>query len=205
MFKVFADNYIPDYKIESFDNISDNFLNTLKDKGIEAIFLDVDGTITTHYGKAITEDAKQFLVAAKKVFKLAYITNCGFDRSKIVSHNLGEFVDKNVFWPGYFKNDILYFISKKINRKPFRQAYLNAAEELGIPIEKCAIIGDQYSTDIWGAKKAGIGYTIKIDNNLSSNEPGKKKWQRKFENEVYRNLLKYTDKRPENIKDMNFS
>ncbi|NOQ38479.1 HAD-IIIA family hydrolase [archaeon] len=201
MFKKLADKCIPDYEIESFDNITDNFLNTLKNKGIKAIFLDVDGTITTHYGIKITEEAKQFLIHAKnKGFTLAYITNCDSNRSEIVSQKFGEYVDDNIFWPGKYSNSIWTdWLLNIQNRKPFRQAYLNAAEKLGINIKHCAIIGDQYSTDILGAKRAGIRYTIKINNNLSSNEPKKKRFQRKFENEVYKNLLKYTDKRPENI------
>ncbi|MCK4926854.1 MAG: HAD hydrolase-like protein [Candidatus Aenigmarchaeota archaeon] len=206
MFKKLADNYIPDYEIDSFYNITDDFLKTLKNNGIEAFLLDVDGTITTHYGTEITEDAKQFLVNAKENFTLAYITNCGFDRSEIVSQKFGEYVDKNVLWPGKYNNSIWTdWLLKIQNRKPFSQAYLNAAKELGINIKHCAIIGDEYSTDILGAKRAGIRYTIKINNNLSSNEPEKKKLQRKFENWLHRNVIKYTDKRPENIKDMNFS
>ena len=207
MFKTFTDNCISDYEIESFYDITDNFLKNLKDKGIEAIFLDVDGTITTHYGIEITEDAKQFLIDAKKEgFTLAYITNCDFKRSEIVSQKFGEYVDENIFWPSKYSNSIWTdWILKIQNRKPFRQSYRKAAEKLGIPIEKCAMIGDQHSTDTGGAKRAGIKKTIKINNNLSSNEPKKKQWQRMFENSLYGMLLKYTDKRPENIKDINFS
>jgi len=200
MFKTFADNCISDYEIKSFYDITDDFLKTLKDKGIEAIFLDVDGTITTHYGTEITEDAKQFFIKAKKDFTLAYITNCGFDRSDVVSQKFGEYVDENIFWPGKYSNSIWTdWLLKIQNRKPFRQAYLKAAEKLGIPIKKCAIIGDQHSTDGLGAKRAGIGCTIKINCSLSSNEPWIKKIQRSGENSLYKNLLKYTDKRPEKI------
>jgi len=207
MFKEFAENYIPDCEIESFKDITDNFLDKLKDDGIEAIFLDVDGTITTYYGEKITEDAKQFLKVAKdKKFKLAYITNCGFDRSNAVADIFGKHVDENIFWPGKYNNSIWTdWLLKIQNRKPFSQAYLKAAEELGINIDQCIIIGDQYSTDIWGAKRAGIGCTVLINNNNSSNEPKAKKLQRKVENNIYRNLLKYTDKRPKKINDMNFS
>ncbi len=206
MLKTFADYYIPDYEIKSFYDITDAFLDRLKDDGIEAIFLDVDGTITTHYGIKITEDAEQFLIKAKKDFTLAYITNCDSKRSEIVSQKFGEYVDENIFWPGKYSNSKwTSWYSKIQNRKPFRQAYLKPAKELRIPIGKCIMIGDQYSTDIWGAKRAGIRYTIKINNNLSSNEPKKKKLQRKFENKCYKNFLNYTDKRPIKIKDMNFS
>ncbi len=200
MFKAFADKYIPDYEIESFENITDEILDKLKYDGIKAIFLDVDGTITKYYDIEISKDAESFLKRAKdKEIELCLVTNCDEKRYCKVYSYFGFLVDFNVFWPGYFESYIPHFISKKINRKPFRQAYLNAAEKLGIPIEKCAMIGDQYSTDIWGAKRAGIRKTIKINNSLSSNEPKKKKWQRKFENEIYRRLLKYTDKRPEKI------
>jgi len=47
MFKTFTENYIPDYEIDSFYNLTDDFLKTLKNNGIEAFLLDVDGTITT--------------------------------------------------------------------------------------------------------------------------------------------------------------
>ena len=206
MFKAFADKYIPDYEIESFNDITDDFLKKLKDDGIKAFLLDVDGTITTHYGIKITEDAKQFLIKAKKEFTLAYITNCDFKRSEIVSQKFGEYVEDNIFWPGKYSNSKwTSWYSKIHNRKPFKQAYLKAAEELGVNIENCIMIGDQHSTDIEGPKLAGIEETVKINNSLSSNEPKKKKWQRIFENSLYRNLIKYTDKRPIKIKDMNFS
>ena len=204
MFKTLANNYIPDYETESFYEITEDVLDILKNEGIKAILLDVDGTITTHHGIEITEDAKLFLKTAKeKGFTLAYITNSSFDRSEIVSKKFGKYVTENIFWPGKYNNSIWTdWLLEIQNSKPFRQSYLKAAKELDIDIKHCAIIGDQYSTDIWGAKRAGIKYTIKINNSLSSNEPGKKRLQRIGEKLIYDQITRFTKNEAVKIKDI---
>ncbi|MEA2003546.1 MAG: HAD hydrolase-like protein, partial [archaeon] len=107
------------------------------------------------------------------------------------------------FWPDKYCNSIwTEWLLKIQKRKPFRQSYLNAAKELDIDIKHCAMIGDQYSTDIWGAKRAGIKYTIKINNSLSSNEPEKKRLQRIGENWIYNQITRLTKNEPAKIKDI---
>jgi HAD superfamily hydrolase (TIGR01662 family) len=60
----------------------------------------------------------------------------------------------------YFKT--LQLSSVLCIRKPDPKIYQLAVEELGIPAENCAYIGDQLDRDILGAKAAGFGLTIAI-------------------------------------------
>ncbi len=185
--------YIPDYKITNFDDITEDILNSLKNNGVDTIMLDIDGTITTHHGTELHKDADDFFTKAKDMnFNLCLITNCSSKRYHEVSELFGPHVNYNIFWPN----------GKMQNRKPFSSAFTEPAKELGTDLKKCLYIGDQYSTDIWGPKNAGVLYTIKIDTKSSDEEPGIKKIQRQAENQLYSIIKKQTKKDSSDIRKL---
>ncbi|MBW6462469.1 MAG: HAD hydrolase-like protein [DPANN group archaeon] len=196
--KSFMNNYIPDYEIENFNELTESFLDYLKDSDIKAIMLDIDGTITTYHGIEITKDAEHFLkLAREKEFIIGYITNCSHKRYNDVIAHFGKYITNtdnthNIFYPYYDPIG-------NYNLKPFKTAFKTPANRLNINTDKWVFIGDQYSTDILGAKNAGVNKTIKITSNLSSNEPRIKRYQRFVETAIYKQILKHTKKQPKKI------
>ena len=186
-------SYIPDYKISSLNEITDEILDHMKyNIGIEAIMLDIDGTITTHHGIEINKNTEQFLNMIKeKEFPVCFITNCSTRRYYDTIAHFGKYSDNKIFYS-----------EKTHHRKPFRYAFTKPAKELDTDLNNCIYIGDQYSTDIWGAKNAGIGHTIKFDNGFAGNEPKIKKVQRYAEDKLYNILKNFTKKQPKNIEEI---
>jgi uncharacterized protein len=46
--------------------------------------------------------------------------------------------------------------------KPRRRGFLQAAELMDVPVDACAVVGDQVMTDIWGGNRCGM-ITVLVD------------------------------------------
>lgn len=131
MFKNFhADAY--------FENITEVSPQYLKEKGIGGIILDIDNTLIGH--NVPMPDEK--ILAHLRLFeaeglKLCVVSNNTYERVKNFSEKIGV---------EFFVHDAL---------KPKARGYDSASEQMGLPKEKIAAIGDQVFTDVWGAKRAG--------------------------------------------------
>ena len=120
-----------------FDKIWDIEYDFLKEKGIRAVFLDVDNTLTTHDNPDCDENAKAWIDAMQKNgIKLIILSNNTPERVRPFAESVG-----------------LDFIT---GTKPEKKIYLDAMNRVGEKGENCAAVGDQLFTDVWGANRAGV-------------------------------------------------
>ena len=131
MFKNFyADAY--------FNNINEVSPEYLKERGIEGLILDIDNTLIGHDVPIPDEKTMAHLRHFEKEgLKLCVVSNNTYDRVKNFSEKIG----------------VKYFVYEAL--KPKARGYRLASEEMNLPMEKIAAIGDQVFTDVWGAKRAG--------------------------------------------------
>ena len=120
-----------------FDRIWDIPFEFLADNKINAVFLDVDNTLTTHDHPDCDERAKAWIDSMReKGIKLIILSNNTPDRVRPFAESVG-----------------LDFIT---GTKPERKIYLDAMARVGEKAENCGAVGDQLFTDVWGANRAGV-------------------------------------------------
>ncbi len=120
-----------------FDKIWDIEYGFLKEKGINAVFLDVDNTLTTHDNPDCDERAVQWISKMRENgLKLIILSNNTPERVSPFAEKIGT-----------------DFIT---GTKPDKKIYLDAMQRVGEKAENCAGIGDQLFTDVWGANRAGV-------------------------------------------------
>ena len=131
MFKNFyADAY--------FNRITEISPDYLKDRGIEGVILDIDNTLIGHDVPIPDEKVLSHLrLLEENGLKLCVVSNNDYDRVSAFSEKIG----------------IKYFVHKAL--KPRLHGYMLAGEEMQLPMQSIAAIGDQIFTDVWGAKRAG--------------------------------------------------
>lgn len=110
----------------------------LKSKGITALMLDVDNTLSTHHGTVLVDGLWEWLdTMHQNGIKLIVVSNSKFKRIKPFAEKIG-----------------LDFISLACKPLPF--GYLKAIKRLGAERKDVAIVGDQLFTDIIGANMLRI-------------------------------------------------
>ena len=128
-------NFIPDYRFNTFDEVSVEFLTQL---GIKGVLLDIDNTLEPYEHP----DPGEHVVAWLKMLDDAGIKHA------IVSNNNKERVErfnKNLKMPAYSKAG-----------KPFKKNLLRAMSDIGTDKTNTALLGDQVFTDVWAAHNAGL-------------------------------------------------
>lgn len=114
-----------------------------KQKGYQAVLIDLDNTLAPYYAKRIDDDALNFINDLKKAgFKVA-----------VVSNNSKERV--GTFLAGY---DIAYVYYAS---KPLLRGYRQALKILNVSSDKTISMGDQLLTDVIGSNRLGM-YSIYV-------------------------------------------
>ncbi|MDE6599887.1 MAG: YqeG family HAD IIIA-type phosphatase [Oscillospiraceae bacterium] len=142
----------PTYALRSITEITPA---ALKKRGIKALILDVDNTLTTHNNPTPAEGIAEWVEGMKSVgIKLLIVSNNKAERVTPFAEILG-----------------LHFVPNGAKPLPkgFRQAIAELRAE-GIPKNRIAAVGDQIFTDILGANLAGIRsifvYPIEFETSL---------------------------------------
>lgn len=121
-----------------FNNITDVSPAYLKEKGIQGIILDIDNTLIGHNVPIPDEKTLAHLrFFEAEGLKLCVVSNNSYERVKSFSEKIS----------------VKYFVYDAL--KPRARGYNLASEEMQLPMEKIAAIGDQVFTDVWGARRAG--------------------------------------------------
>lgn len=125
----------PNLYIEHYKDID---LNFIRQKGIKALFIDVDNTLVPYFEPLPTDEAKEFISKCLALdFKIC-----------IISNNTQERVDRfasSINLPYY------HFASKPL---PFK--YIKAMKEMHLNKKEIAVLGDQLMTDVIGGKLMGF-------------------------------------------------
>ena len=127
--------FVPEYRFETFDLASAEFLLEI---GVKGIILDIDNTLEPYENSDPGEHVVSWLESLKR---------CGI-KAAIVSNNGRERVErfnKNLSLPAYYKA-----------KKPFKRNLLRAMQDMNTDTSSTVLMGDQVFTDVWAAHNAGI-------------------------------------------------
>ena len=127
--------FIPTLYKKSLPDITEDDLRAM---GVRGLFLDVDNTLTTHRSQHLDPAINDWLYRMQAAgIALTVVSNSNPGRVRPFAEKIG-----------------LRHISFAC--KPFPFGFWRAAKRLGLPLGKCAAVGDQVFTDIAGAHLAGV-------------------------------------------------
>lgn len=162
--------FLPDmYKKSIFDI---NY-KLLKKKGIKVLIFDFDNTLVEKERDILTSDTKKLLNDLKKDFDIVIVTN-------IVGPNKVEKLHKCL--------DPLNISFINFSVKPSKKGYKKAMKMFCYDKSSFCAIGDQFLTDVLGAKRFGI-FSILVDG-ISNNELAVTKFNRIIEKKVLKSIHK---------------
>ncbi|MBE7706633.1 MAG: YqeG family HAD IIIA-type phosphatase [Cyanobacteria bacterium SIG30] len=139
----------PDYNLKNIYEIN---IDELWDRGIRAIFFDLDSTITVSKSAKFSDRAREFIKKLEdKGFKLAIISNN-------YSENYISRVQKEIHIKIYFPAE-----------KPQTFMLKRVMDEFSLNTQECAMVGDRPVTDILAGINAGC-LTILVDGIDADNE-----------------------------------
>lgn len=125
----------PDIRLDRITELSPEMLQK---RGISALILDVDNTLSTHHGQQLTDGLTDWLeLMRKNGVKMTVLSNSTDKRLKPFAEKIG-----------------LDYISMGL--KPLPIGYMRALRRLGTKSFETAIIGDQIFTDVLGGRLSGI-------------------------------------------------
>jgi len=127
---------------EYVQHISEITPESLQRRGIRALLLDLDNTLTPWRSRQVLPEVEAWVKRMQEAgIALCFVSN---------TRNMAR----------------LRWLSERLNipyargaMKPRREMLRRALQKLGVPPEQAAIVGDQLFTDIWGGNRLGI-YTI---------------------------------------------
>lgn len=123
-------------RIKDIKEINTEYIKKLKSEhGIGGIILDVDNTIKRPFSD-ISECNKKWIEAIKKEFRIVFVSNGNSRIVKKFSEKIG-----------------VKYIS--FAKKPKRQAFLDACENMGLDSENVLVIGNSIIADIFGGNRSG--------------------------------------------------
>ena len=125
----------PDIRLDRITELSPEMLQK---RGISALILDVDNTLSTHHGQQLTDGLTDWLELMRKSgVKMTVLSNSTDKRLKPFAEKIG-----------------LDYISMGL--KPLPIGYMRALRRLATKRAETAIIGDQLFTDVLGGRISGI-------------------------------------------------
>jgi len=124
----------PDFYYRS---VYDLDLAELRSRGIDTLLVDLDNTLVPHHSTLIPERTREWAGAlAAQGFSACLVSNNWHDHVAALAQELGfEMVGKAL--------------------KPLPFAFWSAMRRMGANSGRCAVVGDQVFTDVFGGKLAG--------------------------------------------------
>lgn len=130
----------PKQYIEDIHRIN---LNSLKEKGIRGIIMDLDNTLVPWNDDAVVPEVINWIEKVKKSGFIACIVSNNDGRRR---EDITKVFDLPAFWKAV---------------KPRRRTFRKAIKMMGLKPSQVAVIGDQVFTDILGGNRLGL-YTILV-------------------------------------------
>lgn len=133
------ERWVPDAR---FPSVGDLPWDELKARGKTALVFDLDNTLGP-WGVDALSDATLALLEARRAdgFRLGILSNARTGRGAALARQL----------------DLLGVPIVLAARKPARAGYARILDALGAEPKGCVMIGDQWLTDVVGAKRMGMG------------------------------------------------
>ncbi len=127
--------FVPEYRFETFNLASADFLSRI---GVKGIILDIDNTLEPYENESPGKQVIAWLDSLKAAgIKAAIVSNNGKDRV--------ELFNKDISLPAYYKA-----------KKPFKKNLYKAMADMNTAPEETILMGDQVFTDVWAAHNAKI-------------------------------------------------
>ena len=125
----------PDYYFRRITDISPDFFT---ENGIEALLLDVDGTLTPDGITVLSDDVLKWIESARELgIRMSIVSNNGEERVRVFADRYG-----------------FSYVYKA--KKPLAGSLGRSLASVNGTKENTVLIGDQIFTDIWYAKNCGI-------------------------------------------------
>ena len=132
---------VPDLYCDDIYGITPEYL---KEKGVEAVILDIDNTLVPYEIAEPTDEVRAWLTALNEAgIKTAFVSNNHAPRVELFNKTLG--------YPAFPDSG-----------KPFKKACRAAMEAMGSKPENTAIIGDQVFTDVLAGRNAGLNCALLV-------------------------------------------
>ncbi|MCE5202690.1 MAG: YqeG family HAD IIIA-type phosphatase [Coriobacteriales bacterium] len=137
---------------ESWHDVCDIDLDALRRQGIIGILLDLDNTLLPRDTNVVPDRMAEWVDVVKRHdMAVCFLSNNWHERVCAVARELGYPV-----------------VAKAVKPLPF--AFWRALGVLGLPAERCAVVGDQLFTDVLGGNLVGC-HTILVDPLSSTDLP----------------------------------
>ncbi len=131
------------YEVKSYyKSIHDINYKRLKEKGIKLLIIDLDNTLGTVKEKVISKEKEKLIKDLKKDFTIVVASNNSRMRVSLFLHGICDYIC--------------------LALKPTKRLYRKVKKRYNLEGKDCAIIGDQFVTDIRLGNKVGF-YTILVD------------------------------------------
>ena len=127
--------FVPEYRFETFDLATAEFLCGI---GVKGIILDIDNTLEPYENESPGAHVIAWLESLKACgIKAAIVSNNG--KSRV------ELFNKDISLPAYYKA-----------KKPFKRNLYRAMADMNTLPNETILMGDQVFTDVWAAHNAKI-------------------------------------------------
>lgn len=156
-----VEKLLPDYLVKNVSLLDENFY---RDNDISAAVFDIDNTLVAHTEMTPPENVLGYFSFLDSIgIKYAIVSNNSMERVESFCRELGI--------PYYYKA-----------LKPRKKFLKKALDDLNVPAEKSALIGDQLFTDIWGGNRMNMLSVLVTA--VGEDETGFVSFKRKFEKRI---------------------
>lgn len=122
----------------AYDRVADISLDAILVLGARGILIDLDNTLSPYTHQEFAQDTREWIDSAKKAGLLCVIVSNGRER--------------RVAQAGRALNLPYIYAAGK----PYKKAFCAGCAALKLAPNQCVMIGDQWITDVYGAKRAGL-------------------------------------------------
>lgn len=137
--------------------------------GLQGLILDVDETLVPTTSREISEELRHWIAEMRQCFSLWLVSN-NLSQSRISA--IAEVLD------------LPYFLAA---RKPSRRKIRQAADEMGLPLEKVGVVGDRLFTDVLAGNRLGA-FTVLVEPMVLPSSLPRSHWWRNLEVQISRVL-----------------
>ncbi|MEO1391529.1 MAG: YqeG family HAD IIIA-type phosphatase [Cyanobacteria bacterium J06634_5] len=134
----------------------------IRDRNLKGLILDVDETIVPVGRKQLDPEVADWANAIQKIVPLSLVSNnIGYERIRVIAEGMG-----------------VPFIASA--GKPSRKKLRTAAEDLNLPYENIAMVGDRLFTDVLAGNRLGL-FSVLVQPMLTPNSKDPKNLLRNAE------------------------
>lgn len=137
--------------------------------GLQGLILDVDETLVPTMSREISEELRHWIAEMRQSFSLWLVSN------NLSQSRIGAIASAL---------ELPYFLAA---RKPSRRKIRQAAEEMGLDLERVGVVGDRLFTDVLAGNRLGV-FTVLVEPMVLPSSLPRSHWWRNLEVQISRVL-----------------